>query len=78
MYIAKPFEDNSGTFELARLPKMRSQTKHIAVCYHHFCKHVHQGKIKIFDISTNLKPADMATKALPEESCVHHQQDNLR
>ncbi len=68
----KAFEDNSGALELACLPKMRARTKHIAVCYHHFREHVCQGKIKIFPISTDLQPADMATKALPEESFVRH------
>jgi hypothetical protein len=39
----KAFEDNSGALELARLPKLRPRTKHINVCYHHFCKHVRNG-----------------------------------
>ncbi len=30
----KVFEDNSGTLELVRLPKLRLRTKHINVCYH--------------------------------------------
>jgi hypothetical protein len=36
----KVSEDISGTLELARLPKLCPRTKHINVCYHHFCKHV--------------------------------------
>ncbi len=36
----KVFEDNSGALKLARLPKLCPRTKHINVCYHHFCKHV--------------------------------------
>ncbi len=32
----KVFEDNSGTLELARLPKLCPRTKHINVCYHPF------------------------------------------
>ncbi len=63
----KAFEDNSGTLELAQLPKMRQQTKHIAVCYHHFCEQICQGRIKTFPNSTDLQPIDMATKALPDE-----------
>jgi hypothetical protein len=39
----KVFEDNSGALELARLPKFHPRTKHINVCYHHFCKHVRNG-----------------------------------
>ncbi len=42
------FENNSGALELARLLKLRPRTKHINICYHHFCKHVHKGLIKIY------------------------------
>ncbi len=48
----KVFEDNSGTLELARLPKLCPRTKHINVCYHHFCEHMQKGLIKIFPIDT--------------------------
>jgi hypothetical protein len=43
----KVFEDNTGTLELARIPKLCPRTKHINVCCHHFCKHVCKGLIKI-------------------------------
>ena len=33
------FEDNSGELELTHMPKMRPQTKHINICYHHFWEH---------------------------------------
>jgi hypothetical protein len=36
----KVFDNNSGALELAKLPKLCPCTKHINVCYHHFCKHV--------------------------------------
>ncbi len=68
----KAFEDNSGALELARLPKMRSRTKHIAVCYHHFREHVRAGKIKVYPIDTKDPPADVATKALAQDLCVRH------
>ncbi len=68
----KAFEDNSGALELARLPKMRSRTKHIAVCYHHFREHVHAGKIKVYTIDTKDQPADIATKALAQDLFVCH------
>jgi hypothetical protein len=41
----KVFEDNSDALELARLPKLHPRTKHINVCYHHFCEHVQKGLI---------------------------------
>ena len=29
------FEDNAGAIELAKLPKLRPRTKHLAIQYHH-------------------------------------------
>jgi hypothetical protein len=60
----KVFEDNSGTLELARLPKLCPRTKHINVCYHHFREHVRKGLIKIFPIEMKDQIADALTKAL--------------
>jgi hypothetical protein len=60
----KVFEDNSGALELARLPKLCPRTKHINVCYHHFCEHVRKGLIKIFPIDTKDQVADALTKPL--------------
>jgi hypothetical protein len=57
----KVFKDNTGALELARLPKLHSRTKHIKVCYHHFCKHVKKGLIKIFPIDTKDHIADALT-----------------
>jgi hypothetical protein len=62
----KVFEDNTGTLELARLPKLRPRTKHINNCYHHFCKHVQKGLIKIFPINTKDQIANALTKALAQ------------
>jgi hypothetical protein len=60
----KVFEDNSGALDLARLPKLCPRTKHINVCYHHFCKHVRNWLIKIFPVRTKNQIADALTKAL--------------
>ncbi len=62
----KVIEDKLGAQELARLPKLRPRTKHINVCYHHFCKHVHKGLIKIFPIDTKDQMADTLTKSLAQ------------
>ncbi len=51
---------------------MRSRTKHIAVCYHHFREHVPHGKVKIFLIDANDQPADIATTAVPQDLSTHH------
>ena len=60
------FTDNSSALELARLPKLCPRSKHINVCYHHFCKHVRKGLIKIFPIDTKDQIADALTKALAQ------------
>jgi hypothetical protein len=66
------FEDNSEALELAKFPKLCPRTKHINVCYHHFCKHVQKGLIKIFPVGTANQIADVLTKALVQNNFVHH------
>ena len=61
----KVFEDNNGTIELAKAPKIRPRTKHIAHKYHHFREHVRKGMIEINTIDTLEQVADIFTKALP-------------
>jgi hypothetical protein len=68
----KVFEDNFGALELARLPKLCPCTKHIDVCYHHFCKHVRNRLIKIFLVRTKNQIADALTKALPQNVFQRH------
>ena len=38
--LCKVFKDNSGTLEMACLPKIHPQTKHINQYFHHFHKYV--------------------------------------
>ena len=66
------FEDNSGTLELASLPKLYTRTKNINVCYHHFHEHVHMGLIKIFPIDTIDQIADAFIQALAQNDFKHH------
>ena len=61
----KLFEDNNGAIELAKAPKIRPRTKHIALKYHHFREHVQKGLIEINLIDTFEEVADIFTKALP-------------
>ncbi len=68
----KVFEDNSGALELARLQKLCPCTKHINVCYHHFCKHVRNRLIKIFPVGTENQIADALTKALSQNVFQQH------
>ena len=48
----KVFEDNNGAIELAKAPKIRPRTKHIALKYHHYRKHIRKGLIEINPIDT--------------------------
>ncbi len=64
--------DNSGALELTRLPQLCPRTKHINVCYHHFCKHVRKGRIKIFPIDTKDQIADTLMKALAQNDLQGH------
>jgi hypothetical protein len=68
----KVFEDNAGALEFVRLLKLCPRTKRINVCYHHFCKHMQKGLIKIFPIETKDLIADALTKALAQNDFQHH------
>jgi len=66
---AKCFEDNAGALELAKAPKLRPRTKHIAVKYHHFLSYVKtdenpQGILELQWIPTDQQQADGFTKPL--------------
>jgi len=58
------FEDNNGALELAKEPKYRPRTKHIAIKYHHFREHVKNKTIRIAKIDTKEQLADTFTKPL--------------
>jgi Reverse transcriptase (RNA-dependent DNA polymerase) len=65
------FEDNAGAIELARLPKLRPRTKHIAIQYHHIRSWTTKGpndeepRIQVQHITTDNQQADIFTKPLP-------------
>ena len=58
------FEDNMGAEELAKVPKNRPRTKHIAVKYHHFREAVSKGILKVVRVDTTNQLADIFTKPL--------------
>ena len=60
--FCKTFEDNSGTLEIAKAPKIRPRTKHLNLVYHHFREHVRMVIIQLFPISTDFQLADTFTK----------------
>ena len=61
----KLFENNNGAIKLAKAPKIRPRTKHIALKYHHFREHVWKGLIEINTIDTLEQVAYIFTKDLP-------------
>jgi len=69
--FANLYEDNTGAYELAKAPKMRPRTKHIALKYHHFREHVKNGTVKINLIGTKDQIADIFTEALDKPSFLH-------
>ena len=66
------FEDNSGALELARVPKLRSRTKHMNLKYHHFRSFVRKSLISIHHIGTLEQLADIMTKPLGEDDFKRH------
>ena len=58
------FEDNIGAEELAKVPKNRPRTKHIAVKYHHFREASSNGILKVVRVDTTNQLADIFTKPL--------------
>ena len=58
------FEDNTGAAELAHIPKMRPQTKHLNLKYHHFREHLCKGLVTIHNVGTDDQIADILTKPL--------------
>jgi len=53
-------------------PSFGPRTKHINVCYHHFCEHVGKGLIKIFPVDTKDQIANALTKPLAQNDFQHH------
>jgi hypothetical protein len=66
-FKCKVFEDNEGCIELAKCPRIRPRTKHIAIKYHHFRSKVLDGSVDISPISTDDQQADIFTKNLPKK-----------
>ena len=71
-FVMKVHEDNQSCIAMAQSPKFTGRTKHIAIKYHHFRKHVEtqsnpDGFIQIKYVDTNDQLADIITKPLPED-----------
>lgn len=65
------FEDNVGALELAKSPKLRPRTKHLAIQLHHFLHWTVRGingeppRVTIEHISSEFQQGDIFTKPLP-------------
>jgi hypothetical protein len=66
-FVLKVWEDNQSCIAMTNNPKFTPQTKHIAIKYHHFWKHVKtqsnsDGFIEIEDCATEEQIANIFTK----------------
>ena len=75
-FHCKVFEDNMSCIKVAESPKFTPRTKHIAIKYHHFRKHIVDGTITIHHIETKQQVADIFTKPL-DESLFNHLREML-
>ena len=60
----KLFEYNNSCIRVSESSKFTPRTKHIAIKYHHFRKHVTDKTVSIFPIDTKDQLADIYTKPL--------------
>ena len=68
---AKIFEDNTACEELAKVPKNRPRTKHIAVKYHHFREHVRKGTFRV-DLQLVSTKDHYADQIYSQNCCLNH------
>ena len=71
-FIIKVREDNQSCIAMAENPKFTPRTKHIAIKYHHFWKHVitqtkPDGFISLEYCSTHNQIADIFTKPVRDD-----------
>jgi len=71
-FVIKVREDNQSCIAMVQNPKFSPQTKHIAIKYHHFCKHVitqsnPNGFLDINYCSTDDQIADIFTKPVRDD-----------
>ena len=64
-------QDNAVCIEVAKEPKLRSRTKHLAVRLHHFRDHFVRGDLTIHQVSTKEQIADIFTKPLHRDQFIY-------
>lgn len=62
--------DNLGATMMAKDAVFRSKTKHIDIAAHHIRDKVKKGRVKVDHVPGAENPADILTKALPNQACV--------
>ena len=72
-FICKVHEDNQSCIAMVNNPKFLPRTKHIAIKYHHFRRHVQtqsnpEGVVVVEYCKRTDQLADILTKPLPEKS----------
>ena len=68
----KIFEDNMGAIEIAKVPKIRPRTKHMATQIFHFRHHFDCADLTIEKIESENQAADHLTKAISRELIKRH------
>ena len=58
------FGDNQGSIFLASNPVQEKRIKHIDVHYHYIREVLHEKKVELFFVPTEINPADLFTKNL--------------
>ena len=66
-FICKVWEDNQSCISMAKSQKFSPRTKHIALKYHHFRRHVETGKVQISYVHTEEQEADIFTKPVRDD-----------
>ena len=61
------FEDNNTCIYITKYPKMRPQTKHIAVKYYYFRSKVYDGMVKVLQNDISQQQAGIFTKGLARD-----------
>ena len=60
------------SLKIAKVPKMRSRTKHINLKYHHFRSFVDKGLLSIHPVGTRKQASDIMNKAIPLDDFLRH------
>ena len=66
------YEYNYSSLEMDKVPNLVPHTKHINLKYHQIREHVFSGQIKVSDIFTKGKTANILANPLPGDNFIRH------